>query len=82
MTIYENIKKYIPVKDLEKGATYFCLARNFTYGVWTGDQFRYIRHKFTGIFIDYETHYDDDPRYGTVMPLAKLEFFMKDYIKK
>lgn len=63
-------------KDMIVGEIYACDARNFTYGIWNGDGFEYIRHKFGCIyyFQDVEYHYDDGAPYGTAMPLYHLDF--------
>lgn len=62
---------YIKKEDLIIGQKYWCNARNFTIGTWTGDGFDYKRTKFGSTFIDCEFHWDDGPPFGTVKPLSR-----------
>jgi len=51
---------------------YECKARNFTYGIWNGESFDYLRTKFGCKFWDKEYHWDDGAPYGTVKPIKRL----------
>jgi hypothetical protein len=69
-------ENYIKKEDLIENEIYECDARNFTYGIWNGEAFEYIRHKFgmKYFFYDQEYHWDDGPPYGTVKPLKHITF--------
>jgi hypothetical protein len=62
----------IPKKDLIINEIYECDARNFTYGIWNGESFDYLRTKFGDKFWDIEYHWDNGPPYGTVKPIERL----------
>jgi hypothetical protein len=64
----------IPRTELEVGCWYKVKARNFEYGRWNGTRFEGRRYKFGHWFWDQELHWDDDPHYGTVKPICKLDF--------
>ena len=63
----------IELKDLIVGEAYRLDARNIRIGIWDGECFHGMRHKFGNTFIDKEIHYDLDPRYGT----AKAKEWLK-----
>lgn len=69
-------ENYIKKEDLIENEIYRCYARNFEYGIWNGEGFEYIRHKFgtKWFFYDTEFHWDDGPPYGTVKPLEHITF--------
>jgi hypothetical protein len=69
----ERNKKIIEVKDLKRGEAYFGTGRNFDIAIWTGTQFAGLRYKFGDVFIDEETHWDEDEHHGTFQPLRKLK---------
>ncbi len=71
-----RILKYIQKNNLIENEIYKCDARNFTYGLWDGKAFEYIRTKFgqKWFFIDREFHFDEGNPYGTVKPLERMEF--------
>ena len=64
--------KYLPKEDLLEGMEYYCLARNFTIGMWDGKQFVYTRQKFGDKFLDTELHWDEGAPHGTVKPLSPI----------
>lgn len=64
--------KYIPIEHLEIGAAYKLKARNIRVGIWDGRDFHGIRIKFGHEFMDAETHYDLDDRFGTAQAVHKL----------
>lgn len=66
-------ERYIPMKNLVRGAYYICKARNFLIGKWNGEAFDYMRHKWGNRFQDVEYHWDYDDRYGTVKPFEMIE---------
>jgi len=62
----------IPKNRLIVNEIYECDARNFTYGIWNGEAFDYLRTKFGTKFWDTEYHWDDGPPHGTVTPIKRL----------
>ena len=69
---------YIKKEDLIIGHPYLVKARNFTYAIWTGEDFVGVRYKFGSYFIDTEQHWDDGPPHGTVKPLKDLSMSEED----
>lgn len=65
---------YLKKEDLLEGEIYECDGRNFTYGIWNGEAFDYLRTKFGQKFFDVEYHWDDGAPYGTVKPIRLMEF--------
>jgi hypothetical protein len=60
----------IPIDQLVKGNIYRLNSRNLSHGYWDGkDGFIGIRTKFGNRFLDHETHWDLNSRYGTAKPL-------------
>ena len=64
--------EYLRHEQLEVGAEYYVLARNFEIATWNGKEFVGKRRKFNTVFEDTEQHWDEGPPHGTVKPLAKL----------
>lgn len=64
--------KYINKEDLINGEYYICDGRNFDVGLWNGEYFLYIRHKFGGQLLDKEYHWDDGAPHGTVKPIQRI----------
>lgn len=64
---------YVPLGKLVIGVAYALEARNLGVGIWDGHDFHGIRFKMGDLFMDAETHYDLDPKYGTAKALRKLE---------
>ena len=73
---------YLPIDQLKQGTLYYCDARNFTFGEWSGSGFIY-KHQArpNHSYYDNELHYDSDPRHGTVRPYreATKEEFAEYY---
>jgi hypothetical protein len=65
-------KPWLTIDELEVGSEYFCNARNFSYGVWNGKAFDYMREKFGATFPDTELHWDIGAPHGTVKPFVKM----------
>lgn len=68
----KNNSIYLKKNELEEYCIYECDARNFSVGVWINEKMYGLRTKFTDTFLDYEIHFDDDPKYGTCKPLKKI----------
>ena len=81
--MYEEIKNYIPIKDLKDGYIYNIKARNANYGVWIEEKsaFMISRWKFNANYLFLEIHWDADELVGTVKPIEILEKF-KFQLKK
>lgn len=75
--MYEEIKNYIPIKDLKDGYIYNIKARNANYGVWIEEKsaFMISRWKFNANYLFLEIHWDADELVGTVKPIEILEKF-------
>lgn len=65
-----DVEPYLTEDALEIGWLYRIDGRNASLGVYVGEgEFAVRRRKFGDVFLDYETHYDQE---GTVMPVEKL----------
>lgn len=66
---------YIKIEDLKDGYLYEIDGRNASLGVWAADKYCFFvsRTKFGDNFLSIESHYDDDPPYGTAKPLKEVE---------
>lgn len=66
----------IPIDQCEEGYLYKLHARNIAIGVYRSSpipSFVGIRTKFSSRYLDVEYHHDADPRFGTAVPLERLE---------
>lgn len=65
---------HLPVSECKKRGVYHVSGRNFSYGVWDGEQlFMGLRAKFNYVCIASEIHHDLDQHFGTVRPLVFIE---------
>ena len=62
----------IDVEHLQVGHAYKLRARNIDVGIWDGEVFHGIRHKFGQRFMDTEMHYDTCEHHGTACPIRRL----------
>ena len=68
-----NDDEYIPLDQCEKGAVYRIKCRNFSHGVFDGDEgFIGVRFKFGHEYLFTEYHWDQGPPFGTVKPQEKV----------
>lgn len=71
--MWEEIEEYLKPEELTKHKIYEVCARNFSIGVWNGqDKILGIRQKFTFVYVDAETHWDLDDTFGTCKPIKEI----------
>jgi hypothetical protein len=58
--------------ELEPDTWYKVRARNFELAIWDGKVFWGRRTKWGETYWAHELHWDDDPHYGTVKPIEKV----------
>lgn len=61
----------IPKNELQEG-WYVCTGRCPIVCYWDGEKFHTLRPKFGAMQHNEELHWDDDPKYGTVQPFARV----------
>ena len=61
----------IPKNKLEIGKTYFGNCRNSNEGIWDGEKFHYLRHKFGTVQWDEINHFEDDDGYDLFVPIKE-----------
>lgn len=63
----------IPKDKLIKGKEYLGSCRNSSIGIWTGEKFRYVRHKFGTTYEEEINHFQDDDGYDLFVPIKLNE---------
>ena len=61
----------IPKNKLEIGKTYLGNCRNSSEGIWDGEKFHYLRHKFGTVPWDEINHFEDDDGYDLFVPIKE-----------
>ena len=63
----------LPKSKLKVGSWYIGNCRNTNMAQWTGREFRFIRDKMSGSYIDTLNHFEDDDHYDLFVPFKLVE---------